>query len=452
MALLSYPQEALTGQALSFGLEQPIEGVEVYSAGFPSIKNNPSWQLGKGIISNAHFPMESLDNKRIFTIQHTAQVDRGSSGGPLLISDNTQPSGFSIIGINTWKVTDRESVNLSIPSSQIKEFINKTLNKEDINNNIALRTISNEFANDALNGYKNILKYVSYKSVSLVDVDTYYNLMDNASEEAKHRIYKNIENGFPIEAIRIAIADGIAQKIINRKNNFKYNNITGLTSMETPTRVLFLLNNKLIHSSWIIELDSWKILDIDFLKRNNTEIFSTVRNFNYYIRLIPQLYIPRNKAEKIGYGINIAWGNKFFYGISFFKSYHLACNKEFSYETGSNIMVGETGYVEFKEFSLNIGYQYPFLFYKVYLLPFIKGDICYLTHELEGITSRFSYGINTGIKLSSNQYLLFHFELSSRKLSLKNLSPTDISSEKFNTLLYENKKLKGINIGLGITF
>ena len=34
-------------------------------------------------------------------IQHSAEVDRGNSGGPLLIPSKTTETGYLVIGINT---------------------------------------------------------------------------------------------------------------------------------------------------------------------------------------------------------------------------------------------------------------------------------------------------------------------------------------------------------------
>lgn len=123
LAILRLPVEAnakvvplnLTNAKLS-------DGMEVYTAGFPALADRPSWQFGKGIISNAELLIPEL-NERYETayIQHTAQIDAGSSGGPLLIKANGD--GYEVIGINTLKAREREGVGIALPADDIREAL-----------------------------------------------------------------------------------------------------------------------------------------------------------------------------------------------------------------------------------------------------------------------------------------------------------------------------------------
>ena len=62
------------------------EDVSIVAAGFPELANKPSWQLTRGSISNARVDVDSHEHaSRI--IQHTASIDPGSSGGPLLLKN-----------------------------------------------------------------------------------------------------------------------------------------------------------------------------------------------------------------------------------------------------------------------------------------------------------------------------------------------------------------------------
>lgn len=75
-------QNALTAN-VSFENE---DGTEVWSAGFPGLGGKPMWQLGKGTITNASAKIKELIAPNISTIiQHSAEVDAGNSGGPLLL-------------------------------------------------------------------------------------------------------------------------------------------------------------------------------------------------------------------------------------------------------------------------------------------------------------------------------------------------------------------------------
>ncbi|MDF2693151.1 MAG: Serine protease, DegP/HtrA, do-like [Labilithrix sp.] len=81
----------------------------VIATGFPGLVGHPSYQTTKGYVSNESFKLD--DGLRPLTyLQHTAPIDPGSSGGPL-----TDEAG-RILGVNTLKVTGRDSVGLAVPS------------------------------------------------------------------------------------------------------------------------------------------------------------------------------------------------------------------------------------------------------------------------------------------------------------------------------------------------
>lgn len=84
----------------------------VVAAGFPAVGNRPSFQVTTGVISNAHFDGTD-DDVGVTFIQHTAPVDPGNSGGPLLDGQGR------VVGINTAKVNGRENTNLAIPTTRI---------------------------------------------------------------------------------------------------------------------------------------------------------------------------------------------------------------------------------------------------------------------------------------------------------------------------------------------
>jgi serine protease Do len=71
----------------------------------------PSFQLTKGIVSNEHlvFP----DGTDLPHVQHTAAIDPGSSGGPLL------GPAREVLGVNTFKLVGRENVNVAVPGSAV---------------------------------------------------------------------------------------------------------------------------------------------------------------------------------------------------------------------------------------------------------------------------------------------------------------------------------------------
>jgi serine protease Do len=85
----------------------------VVASGFPGIEGDPSYQVTRGHVSNERVLID-IDGEELAHIQHTAPIDPGSSGGPLL-DERSQ-----VLGINTLKVRWREGVGLAVPASAIE--------------------------------------------------------------------------------------------------------------------------------------------------------------------------------------------------------------------------------------------------------------------------------------------------------------------------------------------
>lgn len=125
LALVQLPAEAAAVcKALPVTEGNIVDGEPIIAAGFPGLNNNPSWQMTKGEISNAAL---SIERGALPLIQHTAPIDPGSSGGPLL---RLKEEGYEIIGINTLKMRGRERVGVAVGAEDISNFI-ATLSKPD---------------------------------------------------------------------------------------------------------------------------------------------------------------------------------------------------------------------------------------------------------------------------------------------------------------------------------
>jgi len=75
----------------------------------------PSFQVSPGTVSNAKFGPEGQEAAATTSyVQHTAPIDPGSSGGPLLDGDGR------LLGMNTLKLVGRENVGLAIPTARIQ--------------------------------------------------------------------------------------------------------------------------------------------------------------------------------------------------------------------------------------------------------------------------------------------------------------------------------------------
>ncbi|HLU67675.1 MAG TPA: trypsin-like peptidase domain-containing protein [Kofleriaceae bacterium] len=126
VAVIEVRRSQLPAQARGFQVSRaPLqEGMTVWASGFPgrvtSAGQRPIYSLTNGIINNAEYPLfEGPEGK---VIQHTATIDKGNSGGPLLIQTQGAALGYQVVGMNTWKAAGT-NVNLSVPGPVIERAI-----------------------------------------------------------------------------------------------------------------------------------------------------------------------------------------------------------------------------------------------------------------------------------------------------------------------------------------
>lgn len=97
-------------------VETPIEdGDDIASAGYSTLGENASWQLVKGTVSNAYLRRDGNSY-----IQHTAPINVGMAGGPLLQKTD---SGYVVVGVNIGKIGSRDEVAMAVPVDQIRQTL-----------------------------------------------------------------------------------------------------------------------------------------------------------------------------------------------------------------------------------------------------------------------------------------------------------------------------------------
>lgn len=451
LALIAFPHESNITRALELSTNDIDDGREVFSAGFPGMAGKPSWQLGKGIVSNTALSMSLIDEEfTTVAIQHTAQIDRGSSGGPLLISDTTSSSGYKAIGLNTWKMEGRENVNIAIPVKDINAFILASLSKQKIDTNAELEITSKEFINDALNGYRKVIKYVSYNYVSSLYVENFVKYLRGCSEEAGKDIVKVFRSGDnPIEAVRIAIADEIVRSLSKYKNSLAFKSISGFASYNTPTTVLLSYNSNEITSSWIIEQNRWKLNKISSLKLTDPDSkkgFSSDQRIKTTVLL--DAFHPSSNAESNGFGFELTYGINFYLYAAVHKYSHLAYATEYDYDKSMDVIAKEK-YIGYTNLAFGAGYKFPYQIQRFYIVPFAQAYFGMNTGIASAFTGGIKYGCNLEYKLKSNKYILFQMSMSPRKIT------GDwgvLDDYEYDGLYDEGAKITGFNLGVGLRF
>jgi serine protease Do len=320
---------------------RPVEeGTDVYSAGFPGLGTSMVWQLGRGMISNAsvRIPLEDGSGKVLGPfIQHTAQVDMGNSGGPLLVQTQGVPTGFAVAGINTLKAFNRQAANYSIPVARIQTFLTASLNKQQVDNRALLDTRLDAFV-EGLKVNKAVYPHIAtYLSNTCVGENAEYALSE-VLNKANRMVQDDILNTFgnsPVEGMRQAVAWYIENQMRSKSGSLNIEK-ESVTANDTAYTVTFNINDKLVSSDWVNEYGIWRILKFGDFASGDKEarekkvkadakeraaekalriepIFQLSLDYLYF--LDPQHRFGLDctfRAKYVGYGLRGGFGSGFF--------------------------------------------------------------------------------------------------------------------------------------------
>ncbi len=212
IALLAFPDGVRPfKKGLQIDLAERDDGEEIWSAGFPGLNGNPVWQLGKGTITNANARIAELaDIDKTALIQHSAQVDPGNSGGPLLVASRESTGGYRVIGINTWKALNRQATNYSLPSKTVISFVNRALSRstaDDPRSTVQDRAGAFAgFIETKKPAYQAIVKYIAYDFVYDSGSESIRYVLGKAPTKVRDDIMSVFTGLSPIEGMRYAIA------------------------------------------------------------------------------------------------------------------------------------------------------------------------------------------------------------------------------------------------------
>jgi serine protease Do len=263
LAILAFPAgEKPVTQGLSFLTRAIEEGEDVFSAGFPGLGMTPIWQFGRGIVSNAAawFP-KSFDDKTMMGpyIQHTAQIDSGNSGGPLLAVQQNVPTGYAVVGINTLSGLYRQAANYSIPLSTARTFIDNALNPKPETYRAALDQRLTQFS-DGLKANRAVYPHIAeYLSSACVGENAEYAMMEmfeKGSRTVRRAFIDKCEDSV-VGAMGYAVAWTIESSI--RSGGSIRASIKEITGSDEEYTVVFTINDNDVSSKWVREYGNWRI-------------------------------------------------------------------------------------------------------------------------------------------------------------------------------------------------
>ena len=269
LALVAFPKKAKPfASGLAFAVGPADDGLEVWSAGYPGLGGTPAWQLGKGNVTNGRAKVPELADPAITSlIQHSAQVDPGNSGGPLLVVDKSSPAGYKVIGVNTWKVVDRQATNFSIPASAIQKFVATALSQSAQAGPQAplLEARCRDFIGAAAkkdDAYKAIARFISYSYVASAGEGILKDVLAVAPTAVRDDILSVFSDVSPIEGIRLAIAYKVASTLTAKDGpvTLAFVAVDGNADAATnPVPVRFTRDGKELSLPWVREHGVWRL-------------------------------------------------------------------------------------------------------------------------------------------------------------------------------------------------
>ncbi len=284
LAIIELPKNAKITQSLSLYEGRLRDGIDVFSAGYPGLIDNPAWQLGKGNITNSMLKLpELIDPKKSYFIQHSAPIDPGNSGGPLLIPNSRTKMGYQVVGVNSIKAIYRETTNFAIPVSTIKRFIKTSLvginkaQKQNMFNQSAKSFVNCENISDEINK-----KYFAKLRQLMLMIDNDYalengypllkSLLLKAPSKIRAGAIVEIKKSFPAEALKYAVAYEMLKNLQDYpKLAIEDSKLTGANSAIANYKV----NENKLNSNWLFVNNTWKIKDYSL---NGKKSSKTKRN------------------------------------------------------------------------------------------------------------------------------------------------------------------------------
>jgi len=264
LALLAFARgDRPVARGLSFLARQAQEGEDVFSAGFPGLGITPIWQFGRGMVSNARvqFP-KSLSDETLMGpyIQHTAQIDPGNSGGPLLVAQASAPAGYAVVGINTLSALRRQAANYAIPVSTAQTFIAAGLNQRPETYKAALDQRLAKFVEGLGTTsavYPHIAEYLSSVCVGENAEYAMDEMYKKGNALVRRDFLEKLEDGV-VSAMGYAVAWTIETSIRKQTGAIKAE-LKEVTGAGEEYTVVFTMNGKDVSSKWIREYGNWRI-------------------------------------------------------------------------------------------------------------------------------------------------------------------------------------------------
>lgn len=274
------------------------DGQNVWSAGFPAIMSTPVWQFSSGVITNNHVWLEDMPvSEESYLIQHSAPIDPGSSGGPLLIRND---NSYEVVGINTWKITGRSNTFFSIPSEilveVLKDYASSSI-KGSIEQNLmeSVSRFLNDINNDNYNYQDSYI--ISDRLVAGYGFTVYENVRKSIIPSSAHELEKSFFLDSPLKTMQQTAYYKVFETLKDKEENWEISNIVvNQDSDNYSGKVEIYSLDEMYSLEFVFENGIWRLLYFPDLNNLHTpfhfaeesqdlpyQIYGSVLSLNLYI-------------------------------------------------------------------------------------------------------------------------------------------------------------------------
>lgn len=280
LAFVEIPAAKLPAGALTLAASVPPDGTDVWSAGYPGLISKPSWQLGRGIISNRNLSVEELGRPAdaVF-VQHTAPIDPGNSGGPLMVGNVAKPEELRVIGVNTWAAGRRNNTFFSVPVNKLQEALDRAVAMRAIRAAMADKAADSEklvaaqaaLLVDLVNGEKfdefAYQRIVSFEAATTIGAKPFLKeLRSMASKDRKSWLTQLI--GYSsLDTLRKYYSYTLFKTYHRAKDKLQYDGVEDAAGLAKGEAVLKFSQGKVQYRArWIIDSGNWSLAEFNIGK------------------------------------------------------------------------------------------------------------------------------------------------------------------------------------------
>ena len=301
------------------------DGQEVWSAGFPGLGNEPMWQFGKGTVTNARARIKDLLDPEVSPIiQHSAQVDAGNSGGPLLVASGKD---YLVAGINTWKAAYRDSTNFAIPAAVIKQMTDRISSSQASTAEERAFKLAKALG-DSSQSYGSIVNFISYHKASVDGQKDFESILRFAPTSVRSQV-SDIFGYNPAEGLRYACAYQLFKKYGSTEDKTYSYKTEVKEAGDDSMKITFTSGEgediKTFETQWIKEHGLWRLdtneaveeeKDDSGSKKKKAKKTGAGTKFNYDGFFDPQTMLIKVDYEKSISGQDDVFGGEFQFFIS----------------------------------------------------------------------------------------------------------------------------------------